>query len=426
MISTNQPLETLTVGAIVWRLILSIFLWTAYALINGATGPVTTIAAGKAAGGQFANDDATNVLSIYGVNLFGHLGIAFWALLLVMVWVWWRPARIGLTALLAAALALVLFVGTPAPVSAYYDKTDWPEIYFILPNESAFWIPDAGANKDSQTQFMSEEYLAANKIAAKRYQIPHTKLTGSSYGFDFFVPAGRLIIVDRAPYSREWTADAKRGTSDGDQAIECQSKEGLDVKIEIAISAAVFENDAAKFLYRFGVRSPAGDRNTPEVKFISVFQGKSLTEVMDTVVHGKIQSLMCSQFSPKTLDQINADAGTLMTESEKVVKEYLIKEFGITLDFIGYAGTFTFGDTVQKAIDDRFAAEKLAPVLATLQARAKIAVDEGLAAGLAKGVPQTLFTGSESWVNVLASNAAQRVQAGPRATPAATAPAPAQ
>jgi hypothetical protein len=48
-------------------------------------------------------------------------------------------------------------------------------------------------------------------------------------------------------------------------------------------------------------------------------------------------------------------------------------------------------------------------------------VDEGLAAGLAKGLPQTLLSGGESWVGLLANSAVQR--AGPRAAPVAPAPA---
>jgi hypothetical protein len=107
----------------------------------------------------------------------------------VVVGIWWKPAMKLIAAITAAAVLLV------APVwsaRAYYDKQDFAEVYFILPNESAFFIPDAGANRDTQTQFGSEEYLKANKIPAKRFQIPHAKLSGSSYSFwsDFYVPTG--------------------------------------------------------------------------------------------------------------------------------------------------------------------------------------------------------------------------------------------
>jgi hypothetical protein len=54
---------------------------------------------------------------------------------------------------------------------------DYTEAYIILPNESAFWIPDAGANKDTQARFESEEYLNANKVPVKRIPAPTLSIT---------------------------------------------------------------------------------------------------------------------------------------------------------------------------------------------------------------------------------------------------------
>lgn len=47
---------------------------------------------------------------------------------------------------------------------------------------------------------------------------------------------------------------------------------------------------------------------------------------------------------------------------------------------------------MQKAINDRYAAEKIAPVLPTLQAQSDIKVKEGLGEGMAKhGLPANLI-----------------------------------
>jgi hypothetical protein len=121
-------------------------------------------------------------------------------------------------------LAVVLTGLQPPPALAYYDKADFTEAYTILPNESAFWIPDAGANRDNQSQFESEDYLKANKVAVKRFIVPHQKLSGSGSFFDFYVPAGRLIIVDRTPFSREWVASQRRGTSAKDESFPCKAE----------------------------------------------------------------------------------------------------------------------------------------------------------------------------------------------------------
>lgn len=98
---------------------------------------------------------------------------------------------------LLATLVASTFLTSPA--YAFFQQTDKTEAYTILPNESAFWIPDVGDNKNSQTKLDSADYLNANKVALKRFVIPHAKLTntGGAWGWDYVVPTGRLIIVDQ-------------------------------------------------------------------------------------------------------------------------------------------------------------------------------------------------------------------------------------
>lgn len=392
------------------RIFFSLFWITIYWLINTAYNPIATVGIGRVAGNQFHNNDVDYVSTIWTFNAFNAFGaMLLIGLALILFAIWVQPLRLAISQIVKtlSAMALLLIIAPPQPADAYYNKADWPEIYFILPNESAFFIPDVGANKDSQAAFGSEAYLSENKIAAKRFQIPHVQLKGSSYSFDFYIPAGRLIIVDRTPYAREWTKDAARGSAANDQSLQCQSKDGLDVDVEIALSATVFEENAARFLYRFGVKAPAGDRNTDEVKFASVFQGKSLTEVMDTVVHGKVQGLICKFFSSRSLDTVNAESETIMTDAEKATKEFLIKEFGITLDYIGWGGTFEFSKTVQKAIDDKYAADKIASVMPILERQAQLKIQEGVAEGIrafgegvkAHGLPSNLVAIPENLMN---------------------------
>jgi SPFH domain / Band 7 family len=399
-VSDTPTSNSLTLRSITWRSIGSILLFGVYGFVNGLVYPVATLAAGKVAGRQFESNDGSYLVSTYGMNFFGHVGWPFWAFLILLGMIWIAPARALIRQIAKAATAglAILVIASPMTADAYYDKTDWPEIYYILPNESAFWIPDVGDNKTDQKKFMSEEYLDTNKIAAKRFQIPHVQLPKSSWTLDYYVPAGRLIIVDRTPYSRQWTADPVSGSSATNESLRCQSADGIDITVGIAISASVFEKDAPRFLYRFGVKPPIGDRNTPEVKFSSIYYGKSLVEVMDTVVRGKIQSLICERFSPKTLDQVNAQATNIIADSEKVVKEYLLTEFGITLDYIGWGDTFEFQADVQKGINDRYVAEKVGPVMATLERQAQIEIQRAAAQAIvafgkgieSKGLPSNL------------------------------------
>jgi len=339
---------------------------------------VNPIVTGNAAGRQFENSDTQYVVSQYLMSFV--TGLSGWvslAVLLVVIAIWWSPVK----GFIKNAAVVVLLTGAALLAStstshAYYDKYDYTEAYFVLPNESAFFIPDVGANKDSQAKFGSLEYLAENKIAAKRFVIPHTKLENSGILSNFYVPAGRLIIVDRTPYYRQWVKDLSRGTGGTDEGIHCQSSEGLDITVGASIAASVLEENSPKFLFNFGVQPPKGDRSQPEVTFASVFQAYSLTQVMDGVVRSKVETLLCSEFTTRTFKKGNAEAATILASVETKVREYL-DSVGIKLSYLGWSDTFSFDLSVQDAINRVFIAEmdqqiatNLAPHVATLQALA--------------------------------------------------------
>ena len=249
---------------------------------------------------------------------------------------------------------------------------DRAEAVYILPDESFFWVPDVGDNKNSQVKMNSEEYYAANKLPVKRFVIPHVKFTGSNpMWFDFFVPAGRAIIQPRTPYNREWTKDSKRGTSPRDESFPCQDSEGHNVTVEIGIGAYVTEDQAPRYLSNFGVKPPKGNREDPQIIFTSVYYGKDLPEVMDGVIRTKIQTLVCSEIAGRPLDRVNSEANAMMQKIMESTTRYCADK-GITLDYVGWAGTFTFDKDVQQAINDRYTAQTIAPFLPTLEAKAVI------------------------------------------------------
>ncbi len=360
------------------RGIITIIAIFVYGWINFLLTSVGTIASGKIAGNQFENSDTAYVVSRFGMNFFSNLGgIPSIVFLAVLIWIWWKPVQSLLRHRkipVVILIALLFLSGTKA--FAYYDKSDYAEPYFILPNESAFYIPDVGDNKGGQSQFGSEDYLRANKIAAKRFVIPHTKLENSGFFSNYYVPAGRLIIVDRTPYNREWVSSSNRGTSAKNEGFPVQSKEGLNITVGISVAASVTEDDSPKFLYRFGVKPPIGDRTRPEVIFTSIYYGRSLTEVMDTVVKDKVQALLGNEFTKRSFDEANAQAEQIMTSVQTSLEKYL-KTVGITLDYIGWADTFSFDHTIQDAINRRYIAtqdeaiaQKLGPYTATIQALA--------------------------------------------------------
>jgi len=359
-----------------------------YMAVISVINPLATLITGAVAGNQFDNSAASYLTTsfVFTMNNTVYFLATFGFLMSLFV-IWKKKLEEFIAA--STALLLLVMIAHPQQAFAYADTVDKTEAYTILPNESAFWIPDVGANKDTQAKFDSESYLSDNKIAAKRFIVPHAKLSNSGgfLNWDFYVPTGRLIIVDRTPYSREWVKSANRGTASSDQSFPCQSKEGLNITAGVSIGASVSEVDAAKFLYRFGVVPQQGNRNDPQVIFTSVYYGRSLANVMDDVGRKKVQTLVCAEIGKRTFDQANEDMVPMMESIQKSVKEYFAS-VGITLDFIGWADTFEFDQSVQKAVNDRYIATKLASALPILQAVAGLRVQEGLGSGLDKhGLP---------------------------------------
>ena len=347
------------------RIIGSLLALGIYETVMILATPRLTIAAGQAAGGQFDNSDNSFIVSTVRMSFYGKLGaLPAIVLLVVLLAIWWGPIRQRLGGRTMASL-FCLLLGI-APAQAYYDKTDYTEAYTILPNESAFWIPDGGANKDNQTQFDSEAYLNANKVPLKRFIVPHVKLQGSGGFYDFYVPAGRLIIVDRTTYSREWVDAADRGTSRKKEGFPCQTVEGLNITVGISIGASVSEANAAKYLGRFGVVPITGDRTNPAIIFNSVYYSRRLADVMDDVGRKKIQTLVCAEITARTFDRANAEANKIIETVGSKAAEYFAS-VGITLDFVGWADTFTFDHDVQDAVNRRYIAaqdKEIAAVLA--------------------------------------------------------------
>jgi len=367
-----------------------------YGFLMNLYNPIATLITGQAAGNQFANSDAAYLTTMYTFSLFsGANALLSIALFIVLIAIWVKPTKNFFVAMTTGALALAIFAYQPNRAYAYVDTADKTEVYTILPNQTAFWVPDVGANKDTQSQFESEDYYNERKIASKRFVIPHAKLsnTGGYYGWDYYVPTGRLYIVDRAPYSHEWVKSRDRGSSDSDQSFPCQSKDGLNITAGVSIAASVSEQDAAKFLYNFGVQQPKGNSSDPVIIFQSVYYGRSLWAVMDDVGRKKVQTLVCNEIGRRTFDKANEDYVPMMDDIEKNVKAYF-KNYGITINFIGWADTFEFDSEVQRTVNNFYEAAKLGPVMATLQATAQLDVQRGLANGMDKhGLPMFVSPG---------------------------------
>ncbi|HEY6259291.1 MAG TPA: SPFH domain-containing protein [Xanthobacteraceae bacterium] len=346
-----------------------------YGWIMMAYTPQAALITGQNAARQLDNTDAGYVTAVQTMNVFSAAGTIMTVLFIgVLACIWFKPVRDAikktsqaLAVLLAAGGALL--IGT-TDGRAFFEKVDRTEIYPILPNQSAFWIPEIGATKDKQVQVDSEAFLNENKVQLNRFQIPHQKLAGSAgnsvfAGWDYYVPAGRLIIVDRTPFSREWVDAAERGTSVKKEGFPCQSKEGLNVTVGVALGASVSQANAAKYLFRFGVLPPRGEvrgaADTVEtdgrVIFTSVYYSRSVQNVMDDFGRKKILELICDQITSRTFDKANEEAKLIKDTAAKQIVDFFAG-YGITIDFMGWADTFNFDKDVQDAVNRLYIAKQ--------------------------------------------------------------------
>jgi energy-coupling factor transporter transmembrane protein EcfT len=360
---------------------------------------------------QLDNSDAA-YLQFQVLNHLNHIQ-SFVALLFTLGCVFiWRDKLKKLSAKapsVGVAIALIFFALTfTSSAHAYYDKTDRAEWVNIEANQSAFLIPAVGANKTSQKQFGSIEYLMDNKVAAKRVQIPHVVAPNTALMSDYYVPGATLYLVDRTPYTREWVNASDRGTSTKKEGFHFESADSINLRTGVIISASVSEEDAAKFFYWFGTAAIQNSQK-PEDVFASVKYGKSLADVMDTVVRAKVQQVLAKEFAKRTFVKGIGDKAAIMDLVEQTVKDEFQKK-GITIAFVGFAEELSFDPRIQKALDDSVIAsvqyankDALMAVIEINRKTAEIGIINAQAATMQKwnGVVNFPFFMPDSWAQAL-------------------------
>lgn len=237
--------------------------------------------------------------------------------------------------------SIVLCLGMMSTLAACkpYDK---PELVTIEASQTAFLIPLVG-NTTEQASFESEELLAQAKVATKEIQIPHRWVkTGRSLLWienGEWRPSAKLIVVERTPETREWSADKESGTSVKNQAIYAESKESIGFSAGMNCSAQIYsESDAVKFLYSYN--------------------NKTLEEIMDTEVRAKIESKFVEECAKYTLNEILANKEHIMDTVRGEVCNYFVDK-GITITTLGLKDGFSYDDpTIQSAINEKFSSEQ--------------------------------------------------------------------
>lgn len=227
-------------------------------------------------------------------------------------------------------IVLALFVSCgPAKVERFDE---------IGTNETAFLVPLEGPSNASQAQFMSVDYLNENKVATKRISLPLRKHGIGRMWFSYeWIATMKVIKVNRMPVTREWTGDSTTGTSSKDQALWVESSDSIGFGVGVNVTALVTEIDAATFLYYFA--------------------GKSLADVVDENVRGKVNSILSREFAKFDLEKARREKNAIFaTAAKETIEEY--SKLGVTITNLGLAEGLVYEDKeIQAAINEKFKAE---------------------------------------------------------------------
>lgn len=216
---------------------------------------------------------------------------------------------------------------------------DKPELIEITPSQTAILLPLEG-EISNQSKLGSEEFLQKNLVSSKRIEIPHKWLKegrGIIFENGKYIPTHKLIVVERKPETREWTADDKSGSNAKNDGIKAETKESIALTSNMNCTAQIDEDKAVKFLYRYN--------------------GATLASIMDTEIRSRITTKFVELCSQYTLSELLVNKAKVMEEVRNDAIPYFA-ERGITITALGIAGDFTYNPEIQKSIDEKFKSEK--------------------------------------------------------------------
>lgn len=208
----------------------------------------------------------------------------------------------------------------------------------VKPNETAFVITLEGDTKEQQAKLNSLDYLREAKVASKRITIPQRRHdTGRWPGEYEWIDTVRVITVDRAPVTREWTDDPDTGTSMHKQAIQVESLDSINFGVGATITCSILEENTPVFLYYYA--------------------GKALPEIVDTNVRGFCQKGLAREFGKYDLAEGKTKKAECFEQVFQDAKAFFA-ERGITIDYFGGVKGLTYNNKeIQAAIDRKFVAE---------------------------------------------------------------------
>lgn len=208
------------------------------------------------------------------------------------------------------------------------------DVVEIKPNETAWAIPLDATTQSGQVKFNSVDFLNQKKVASKRIMVDKVPRSIGRFWFDIeWLPATRVIKVDRSLVTREWTDQAK-----DQEGIGVVTKDSVQLRVGLTITASIDEDDASTYLYYHGER-PLSDVLNQNVRSFAVAEltrqyadlNLAAAQTNSTQIYGKLFDDAKVAFKPK----------------------------GILIQYLGNAEGLTYADTkVQESINKSYTVQQ--------------------------------------------------------------------
>ncbi len=193
----------------------------------------------------------------------------------------------------------------------------------IQPNETAWAIPLDAMTKDGQVKFNSVDFLNQKKVASKRIMVDKVeRSTGRMYWDIEWLPAVRVIKVDRSLITKEWVDK---------EDIGVVTRDSVQLRVGLTITASIDEEDASTYLYYHGERP--------------------LLEVITKNIRSFAVAELTREYSELTLAQAQTNGTIIYNDLFSRAKE-AFKAKGITVQYLGNADGLEYADPkVQESIN---------------------------------------------------------------------------
>lgn len=211
-----------------------------------------------------------------------------------------------------------------------------PDIKEIGPNQTAWVVSLSGNSLEDQSKFNSVDYLNRQKVARKRIIIDKVERSTGRMWYEYeWIPAVRVVVVDRSLVSQEWVDNPGTELNEG---ILVNTRDNIALTVGVSVTATIEENNASNYLYYHGE--------------------KPLAEVVNSNIRNFAVSELSRQVSGMTLTQFQTNQAVIyQTLFEEAAKKFAVS--GITIQYLGNAKGWHFVDkNIQESINKSFIAQQ--------------------------------------------------------------------